>query len=66
MEDSGKPFFGNFHKKSQVLRCRAPFTMDEAVVNYDMDSEDEWAEANGEDLGEDKMSDEEEEDPEEN
>jgi hypothetical protein len=35
-------------------------------MNYDMDSEDEWAEANGEDLGEDKMSDEEEEDPEEN
>jgi hypothetical protein len=40
--------------------------MDEANVNYEMDSEDEWAEANGEDLGEDKMSDEEEEDPEEN
>jgi hypothetical protein len=31
-----------------------------------MDSEDEWAEANGEDLGEDNKSDEEEEDPEEN
>lgn len=31
-----------------------------------MDSEDEWAEANGEDVGEDNKSDEEEEDPEEN
>lgn len=31
-----------------------------------MDSEDEWAEANGEDLGDDNKSDEEAEDPEEN
>lgn len=66
VEDSGKPFFGNLHKKSSILSCRNPFRADQENVNYDMDSEDEWAEANGEDLGEDNKSDEEEEDPEEN
>ena len=66
IEDSGKPFIGNLHKKSSILSCRNPFRPDQENVNYDMDSEDEWAEANGEDLGEDNKSDEEEEDPEEN
>lgn len=36
--------------------------MDAQVVNYDMDSEDEWAEENGEDLQEGKASDDEDED----
>ena len=66
VEDCGKPFIGNFFKKSQLLSCRNPFRTDMDNVNYDMDSEDEWAEANGEDLGEDNKSDEEIEDPEEN
>ena len=35
--------------------------MDAQVVNYDMDSEDEWAEENGEDLHEGKASDDEDE-----
>lgn len=48
--------------KSKVLTCRNPFRMDAQVVNYDMDSEDEWAEENGEDLQEGKASDDEDED----
>ena len=36
--------------------------MDAQVVNYEMDSEDEWAEENGEDLQECKASDDEDED----
>ena len=42
--------FGNNQKKSKVITARNPFRKDEEVVDYDMDSEDEWAEENGEDL----------------
>jgi hypothetical protein len=67
VEDSGKPFIGTLHKKSKILSCRNPFKVDYENVNYDMDSEDEWAEANGEDLdGDQKMSDDNEEDLAEN
>jgi hypothetical protein len=67
VEDSGKPFIGTLHKKSKILSCRNPYKVDYENVNYDMDSEDEWAEANGEDLdGDQKMSDDNEEDLAEN
>ena len=33
-----------------MLNPRRPFARDETIINYDMDSEDEWAEENGEDL----------------
>lgn len=51
-------------KDSKILTCRNPFRADEAVINYDMESEDEWAEENGEDLqdGDQKMSDDDEDD----
>merc|ERR1712086_1195933 len=41
------------------LTCRNPFKIDEGIINYDLDSEDEWAEENGEDLDDNcaKMSD---------
>ena len=46
------------------LTCRNPFKIDESVINYDLDSEDEWAEENGEDLDDNcaKMSDDDEDD----
>ena len=52
--------FGNNQKKSKVITARNPFRKDEEVVDYDMDSEDEWAEENGEDL--ENKKDEEEDD----
>ena len=35
---------------NQKITCRNPFKMDNQLFNYDMDTEDEWAEENGEDL----------------
>ena len=62
IEDSYKSVVNSLNFKSQVLTCRNPFKMDAQVVNYEMDSEDEWAEENGEDLQECKASDDEDED----
>ena len=52
------------HKKSEILSCRNPFKADENIINYEMDTEDEWAEENGESLREDgaNKSDEEDDD----
>ena len=48
-------------KKSNVITARNPFRRDDNLIDYDMDSEDEWAEENGEDL-EKKQADEDEDD----
>ena len=46
-----------------MLSCRNPFKQDPQAINYDMDTEDEWAEQNGEDLDDaDKKSEDDEED----
>ena len=37
-------------KSSKILTCRNPFKMDENIINYDMETEDEEAEENGEDV----------------
>ena len=37
-----------------MITGRNPFRRDEGLIDYDMDSEDEWAEENGEDLEEKK------------
>lgn len=53
------------HRSGGKLSVRNPFRIDEVMINYNLDSEDEWAEENGEDLdGEIKGSDDEEEDSE--
>ncbi len=63
-------YLGFFDKKSLQLSARNPLKKDETVIDYDMSSEEEWNEQNGEDLEakqededdeEDKQSDEEEE-----
>jgi chromatin assembly factor 1 subunit A len=51
---------GTNQKISKVITARNPFRKDDEVVDYDMDSEDEWAEENGEDL--ENKKDEEEDD----
>ena len=50
IEDSYKKYHGSFTKKSNIITPRNPFKRDDELIDYDMDSEDEWAEENGEDL----------------
>lgn len=52
------------HRQVGKLSCRNPFKVDEALINYTLDSEDEWAEENGEDLDSKKGASDEEEDEE--
>jgi hypothetical protein len=58
---------GSIYKQSNIITCRNPFKPDDTVINYDMDTEDEWAEENGESIKEDcgKTDDEEDDDDEE-
>lgn len=53
------------NSKKSMLTCRNPFKVDENLINYDLDSEDEWAEEHGEDLQDadcQKLSDDDEDD----
>jgi hypothetical protein len=63
IEDSCKQISGSLYQKSSLLRCKNPFRLDTALINYDMDSEDEIEEANGEDIADEqnKVSDDDEE-----
>jgi chromatin assembly factor 1 subunit A len=63
IDDSHSNFYGRLHKKSALITARNPFKKDETVLDYEMDSEDEWAEQHGEDLDK-KDADEEQEDEE--
>ena len=63
IEDSHSNFYGRFDKKSALITARNPFKKDDKLLDYEMDSEDEWAEQNGEDL--DKKDVEEEQEDEE-
>ena len=60
IEDSFMKYFGVFTKSSAVLTPRNPYKKDEDQIDYDMDSEEEWNELNGEDL-DNKQNDEEDE-----
>ncbi len=51
-----------FEKKSTLIHCRNPFVKDESIVDYEMDSEEEWNEQNGEDVNNECKGDEEEDD----
>jgi chromatin assembly factor 1 subunit A len=48
-------------ESTNLLSCRNPFRVDPDMINYELDSEEEWAEQNGEDLNEDQNADDEEE-----
>ncbi len=49
IEDSRKQILGPYARASAVVRCRNPWLQDPAI-DYEMDSEDELAEEQGEDL----------------
>ena len=63
IEDSYRNKIGSCKNQSKVLTCRNPFKADEVLIDYDMDSEDEWAEENGEEINDDneKSDDDDEE-----
>lgn len=63
IDDSHSNYYGHFEKKSSIITARNPFKKDDQVLDYEMDSEDEWAEENGEDI--DKKDIEEEQEDEE-
>jgi hypothetical protein len=44
IEDSFMKVIGSFDKKSFILSARNPMRKDETIIDYDMDSEDEWNE----------------------
>lgn len=51
-----------FEKKSFILNPRNPLKKDETIIDYDMDSEEEWNEQNGEDVAADNKMDDAEDD----
>lgn len=62
IEDSFRSKYDGGKSLSKILTCRNPFKCDNDLINYDMDSEDEWAEQNGEDLNENNLKSEDDED----
>ena len=46
-------YTGFFEKRSHFLRARNPLIKDETIIDYEMDSEEEWNEQNGEDVAAD-------------
>ena len=50
IEDSFMSYNGVFEKRSRVLTAKNPFKRDDDVLDYDLDSEEEWNEQNGLDL----------------
>lgn len=62
LDDSMMKYLGFFEKKSHFLNPRNPTKKDETIVDYDMDSEEEWNEQNGEDVNADNKKDDEEDD----
>lgn len=55
-------YLGFFDKRSFFLTPRNPTKKDETIIDYDMDSEEEWNEQNGEDVAGDNKADEDEDD----
>jgi hypothetical protein len=54
IEDSFFKCLNFFDKNSLILNPRNPTLKDEAIIDYDMSSEEEWNELNGEDLNDNK------------
>ena len=66
IEDQQKIYLPQL-KQSKILSCRNPFKADEQLINYELDTEDEIEEENGEDINDENyMSDDDENDLEEN
>ncbi|RZC42126.1 chromatin assembly factor 1 subunit A [Asbolus verrucosus] len=56
-ENRRPPYFGTWRKKSGVINSRKPFAADRNLLDYEVDSDDDWEE---EEQGESLSSDEEE------
>ena len=50
IEDSYIKYLGVFEKRSFILCPKNPLKKDETVIDYEMSSEEEWNEQNGEDV----------------
>jgi hypothetical protein len=50
IEDSYMKYLDVFQKRSYIINPRNPLKKDETVIDYEMSSEEEWNEQNGEDL----------------
>lgn len=62
IDDSMMKYLTFFDKKSFILNPRNPLKKDETIIDYDMDSEEEWNEQNGEDLAGENKGDDDEDD----
>ena len=62
LDDSMMRYTGFFEKKSYFLNPRNPLSKDDTIIDYEMDSEEEWNEQNGEDVAADNKQDEDEDD----
>ena len=54
IEESFIKYLQYFDKRSDVINPRNPTIKDENLIDYDMSSEEEWNEMNGEDLNDNK------------
>ena len=55
------PYYGTWKKKSNKIRGRNPFGKDEKIIDYEVDSDDEWEdEADGESIADSDKGDMEE------
>jgi len=60
LDDSQMRYVGVFFlKRSALLEPRNPARKDETLIDYEMDSEAEWNEQNGEDLADNKLEEDE-------
>ncbi|KAM3721077.1 Chromatin assembly factor 1 subunit [Dirofilaria immitis] len=56
------PYYGTWRKRSTVITGRKPFVKDTKVLDYEIDSDEEWEIPEGDDCDQSTMSDEDEED----
>ncbi|CAG9538317.1 unnamed protein product [Cercopithifilaria johnstoni] len=54
------PYYGTWRKKSGVITGRKPFAKDTELLDYEVDSDEEWEIPEGDDCDESTMSEEEE------
>ena len=62
LDDSMMRYTGFFEKRSHFINPRNPLFKDDTIIDYEMDSEEEWNEQNGEDVAADNKQDEDEDD----
>ncbi|EFO22789.2 hypothetical protein LOAG_05699 [Loa loa] len=56
------PYYGTWRKRSTIITGRRPFAKDTKVLDYEVDSDEEWEIPEGDDCDESTVSEDEEED----